>query len=95
MDPRNDLFLEYARLIQGLMPCVFVMENVSGMAKGIMKGRFLEILAHLKSLNYGVRCKRMNAMWYGVPQSRQRLIFIGVRNDLLDKPCPSGLKSDN
>lgn len=85
-DERNDLFKEYVRLIDGLQPKVFVMENVSGMIKGKMKGRFLEILQTLKSLNYQVKCKLMNAMWYNVPQSRERTIFIGVRNDFKVEP---------
>lgn len=81
-DPRNDLFMQYCRLIHELGPKVFVMENVSGMIKGSMKGRFIEIMEQLKSMNYEVKCKLMNAMYYGVPQSRERLIFIGVRKDL-------------
>ena len=85
-DLRNDLFKEFVRFINGLQPKVFVMENVSGMVKGKMKGRFIEIIKSLKSLNYRVKCKRLNAMYYGVPQSRQRLFFIGVRDDLGKEP---------
>lgn len=85
-DPRNDLFAHYYRLVMELQPKVFVMENVSGMAKGTMKGRFIEIMNVLKSGNYNVKCKQMNAMYYGVPQSRERLIFIGVRKDLTVLP---------
>ena len=85
-DTRNDLFKEFVRLIEGLQPKVFVMENVSGMAKGKMKGMFIQIIKTLKSLNYQVKCKQMNAKYYGVPQSRERLIFIGVRNDLKIEP---------
>jgi len=85
-DIRNDLFKEYVRLINDLQPKVFVMENVSGMIKGKMKGKFIEIITTLKSLNYQVKCKRLNSMWYNVPQSRERLIFIGVRNDLNLQP---------
>ncbi|MBW7959864.1 MAG: DNA cytosine methyltransferase, partial [Candidatus Promineofilum sp.] len=43
-DPRNQLFREYVRLLRGLQPKVFVMENVSGMVKGKMKLVFVEIL---------------------------------------------------
>lgn len=43
-DDRNQLFREYVRLLRGLMPKVFVMENVSGMVKGKMKLIFAEIL---------------------------------------------------
>jgi DNA (cytosine-5)-methyltransferase 1 len=85
-DPRNDLFAHYYRLVTELQPKVFVMENVSGMAKGSMKGRFIEIMNVLKTGNYNVKCKQMNAMYYGVPQSRERLIFIGVRKDLNKLP---------
>lgn len=85
-DSRNDLFLHYCRLVKELEPKVFVMENVTGMAKGKMKGQFIRIIKHLKSLNYNVKCKQMNSKYYGVPQSRERLIFIGVRKDLNKKP---------
>lgn len=86
-DDRNDLFKEYVRLIDGIQPKVFVMENVSGMIKGKMKGCFIEIMQTLKALNYQVKAKLMNAKYYNVPQSRDRVIFIGVRNDLNIEPC--------
>jgi DNA (cytosine-5)-methyltransferase 1 len=85
-DPRNDLFQHYWRLVKELQPKVFVMENVSGMVKGTMKGKFIEIMNTLKSDNYNVKCKLMNSMYYGVPQSRQRTVFIGVRKDLNKEP---------
>ena len=85
-DKRNDLFKECIRLINGLQPKVFVMENVTGMVKGKMRGRFIEITKTLKDLNYKVKCKLMNSKYYGVPQSRERLIFIGVRKDLNIEP---------
>lgn len=78
-DDRNDLFKAYVRLIKGLQPKVFVMENVSGMVKGKMKGKFLEIFKALKSTGYKVECKLVNSMFYGVPQARERLVFIGSR----------------
>lgn len=81
-DGRNQLFREYVRLLRGLQPKVFVMENVSGMVKGGMKVIFAEILRELKASGYDVSARLMNAMYYGVPQSRQRMIFIGVRKDL-------------
>jgi DNA (cytosine-5)-methyltransferase 1 len=81
-DERNDLFKEYIRLIEGLSPKMFVMENVSGMIKGKMKGRFNQILNTLKNTDYIVKCKLLNAANYGVAQSRQRLIFVGKRKDI-------------
>ena len=85
-DKRNELSFEFMRLIDGLQPKVFVMENVEGMAQGRMIGRFKEIIISLKSLNYQVKCKQMNSKHYGVPQSRERAIFIGVRDDLNIQP---------
>lgn len=80
-DPRNQLFCEFVRLLRGLQPKVFVMENVSGLVKGKMKLIFAEIMRELKGSGYQVKCKKLNAMYFYVPQSRERLIFIGIRND--------------
>lgn len=90
-DPRNQLFREYVRLLRGLRPKVFVMENVSGMVKGKMKLVFAEILRELKASGYRVSARLMNAMYFNVPQSRERMIFIGVRDDLGIEPShPKG-----
>ena len=85
-DPRNGLFREYVRLLRGLRPKVFVMENVSGMIKGKMKLVFAEAMRELKASGYKVSARLMNAMYFHVPQSRQRLIFIGVREDVGKEP---------
>jgi len=81
-DKRNQLYMEFVRLLRGLRPKVFVMENVSGLVKGKMKLVFADIMQELKASGYRVRCKPLNAMYFQVPQSRQRLIWIGVRDDL-------------
>ena len=83
----DDLFFEYVRLLEGLRPRAFVAENVSGLVKGVAKGYFLEILAKLKACGYRVGCKVLDAQWLGVPQARQRTIFIGVREDLAKEPA--------
>lgn len=82
----DDLFFEYARLLKDLQPRTFVAENVSGLVKGTAKGYFLEILAALKACGYRVKAQVLDAQWLGVPQSRQRLIFVGVREDLKVEP---------
>ena len=88
----DDLFFEYIRLLKGLQPRVFIAENVSGLVKGTAKGYFLEILAAMKASGYRVACRVLDAQWLGVPQQRQRTIFIGVRNDLnLDPVHPKPL----
>jgi DNA (cytosine-5)-methyltransferase 1 len=81
-DPRNSLFKEFIRLLRGVQPKVFVMENVSGMVKGDMKHIFVIVMKELKASGYQVKCQLMNTAYFGVPQLRERMLFIGVRNDL-------------
>lgn len=82
----DDLFFEYARLLRGLQPRTFVAENVSGLVKGTAKGYFKRILAELRGCGYRVGARLLDAQWLGVPQMRQRLIFVGVREDLERPP---------
>ena len=51
-----------------------------------MKGKFNQIFTRLKSTGYKLKCKSINSIYYNVPQSRQRLIFLGVREDLPTEP---------
>lgn len=85
----DDLFFEYIRMVDGLRPKVFVAENVSGLVKGSAKGYFLQILAAMKiaGSGYDVEARLLDAQWLGVPQARQRIIFVGVRKDLGLKPA--------
>jgi DNA (cytosine-5)-methyltransferase 1 len=83
----DDLFFEWMRILDGLYPRAFLAENVPGM----MMGRALEeythkIIAELSELGYHVRAKVLNACWYGTPQLRERLIFVGLRRDVADYP---------
>ncbi len=78
-DPRNQLFREYVRILRYLRPKKLVMENVTGMVKGEMIHTFHEIMRELRSCGYEVRSRVLNAMHYGVPQARQRVIFVGSR----------------
>jgi DNA (cytosine-5)-methyltransferase 1 len=87
-DPRNQLFRQFTRLITAWQPRVIVMENVSGMVKGKMRTLFTEILTTLKTTGpgYRVKVRLLDASYLGVPQKRQRLIFIGTRDDLNEEP---------
>lgn len=85
-DPRNSLFREYVRLLGALKPRAFVMENVSGLAKGKMRLAFAEITRALRGEGYRVSCRLLNAWHYGVPQDRRRLIWVGMRDDLGIEP---------
>lgn len=82
----DDLFFEFARILEGLQPKVFIAENVAGLLHGKARGYMKQILARLKSCGYRVESRLVNAAWLGVPQARKRVFFIGVRNDLERDP---------
>lgn len=81
----DDLFFEYARLLRGLQPKTFTAENVTGLVRGKAIGYFKLILEDLRSAGYDVTARVLDASLLGVPQARQRLIFVGVRRDLVEK----------
>lgn len=81
----DDLFYEEMRKIDAFMPKTFVCENVKGMVEGDAKGYFVEIMRDLKALGYEVKAKVLNAAYLDVPQARERVIFVGVRDDLVRK----------
>ena len=83
----EDLFFEFVRILEGLAPRAFVAENVAGLARGVAKGYFLDILARLKAAGYKVKARLLDAQWLGVPQSRQRIFFVGTRLDLGLEPA--------
>ncbi len=82
----DDLFYEFARLVKEIQPKVFIAENVSGLIRGRAKGYFKEIFKALQDCGYEVSSALLNAQWLGVPQSRERIFFQGVRKDLGKKP---------
>ena len=80
-DARNFLFLEYMRFVKIFNPDYIILENVSGL-RSTAGGQFEEsIKSHMQALNYEVTVSIVNAAEYGVPQLRQRLIFVGVKKD--------------
>lgn len=82
----DDLFHEYIRLLRGLQPKVFVAENVKGLVTGKAKGHFKIFLQEMKKEGYRVKASVLDSSLLGVPQKRERLIFIGVREDLELEP---------
>lgn len=88
----DDLFEHYARILAGLQPRAFIVENVPGMLNGKKKGHFKLIIRMLKDCGYRVKGAVVDASWLGVPQRRRRLIFVGFREDLeLDPVFPDPL----
>ncbi len=79
-DSRNILIYEFLRVVKEIRPFAFVMENVPGLANGIGKPMFLDILKRLKELGYNTAYGIVDTADYGVPQRRKRLVLIGTNN---------------
>ena len=84
-DTRGTLFNEFARCVKETEPKMFLFENVKGMLNHDKGRTFNTIIHEFKSLGYKVVYKVLNAAYYGVGQKRERLIIIGIRNDLAHK----------
>lgn len=82
----DDLFYEYIRILKGLMPKVFVAENVKGLALGKAVGMLKDFMQRMEQCGYNVTAQILDAQYLGVPQHRERCIIIGVRNDIGIKP---------
>jgi len=80
-DPRNKLFFEFIRFVRILQPRAVVIENVRQILtkdKGFAKTKIFEIL---EELGYNVDVRVLKASDYGVPQNRNRAIFIGLKKE--------------
>ena len=88
-DPRNFLFIEYLNFVEKLQPDVFVIENVKTLLS-TSKGWFKEqILSAIEKLGYYVDVGVLKATDFGVPQSRERTIFICSKKKKIELPLPT------
>lgn len=83
-DTRGTLFSQFARCVEETNPKMFLFENVRGMLSHDKGRTFLTIKHEFEKLGYAVQYKVLNAAYHGVAQKRERLILIGIRNDLCD-----------
>nr|WP_288754050.1 DNA (cytosine-5-)-methyltransferase [uncultured Anaerostipes sp.] len=85
-DDRANLYKQMVRIIKDKQPKVFIAENVKGMMT-LHKGKIFErIIKEFEGVGYTTYTKLFNAADYGVPQKRERVIIVGIRNDLcMDK----------
>lgn len=81
-DKRNFLYLHFIRCLMQSKPKIFVAENVKGMMT-LGKGEvFKQIVQDFAAAGYTIYHKLLNSAEYGVPQIRERVILVGVRNDI-------------
>lgn len=80
-DPRNALVKDFVRIVHELGASYFVFENVKGLTLGKHREFLLEVIEEFVSLGYDVQTdwRVLNAVDYGVPQDRERLILMGGR----------------
>jgi len=81
----DDLFFDYLDLVEHLKPRVAIAENVKGMLQGNAKGYCKMIVDRFREIGYKPQLFLVNAADCGVPQKRERVFFVALRNDI-DKP---------
>ncbi|MHB1217124.1 MAG: DNA cytosine methyltransferase [Alphaproteobacteria bacterium] len=91
-DPRNSLYRHFVNMLASVCPRLFVMENVPGLenlAGGAIRNQIIEDLT--LDGEYRVESRVIDVAAFGVPQNRQRVVFVGVRADVnAAPPFPSG-----
>ena len=78
----DDLFFHFIRIAKELQPKVVIAENVAGLIKGNAKGYVNEIFKAFSDAGYDAQLFLLNSAFMGVPQRRERTVFIARRKDL-------------
>lgn len=81
-DDRATMYQYFLEYVARLKPLVFVMENVREIGKFVGRNIAEEIAITAEDLGYEVRYTLLNAVWYGVPQLRERAIIVGIQKEL-------------
>ena len=87
---RSSLYTYIVEAVSRLQPKVFVAENVGGLLLKQNEYSLRKILFDFEQLGYAITYKLYNAEKYGVPQTRERVIFVGTRGDIspFEHPMP-------
>ena len=108
-DTRGTLFHDYARIISEVRPKAFIFENVKGMLVHDDGNTWSVIKNTFRELNYNIYIRKdekgkekavLNALEFGIPQQRERIFLVGIRNDIKLKqdfqfPIPIKLEKTN
>ncbi len=81
----EDLTWEQIRIANELQPKVIVCENVKGLTMEYAKEHFLRMISDFENCGYTTVWKVLKGNYYGVPQKRERVFMVSVRNDVCDK----------
>lgn len=94
-EARGTLFFEIARLAATKQPKMMLLENVKGLV-GHDKGKTLDtIVQTLNDIGYTVDFDVLNSKYFGVPQNRERIFIVAVKDDLIEaSPWVTGKRTD-
>jgi DNA (cytosine-5)-methyltransferase 1 len=94
-DTRGTLFFEIARITKAKRPKAMLLENVKGLVSHD-KGKTLDtIIQTLNGIGYTVDFEVLNSKYFGVPQNRERIFIIAIRDDLIaPEPWNIGKRTD-
>lgn len=81
-DDRANLYKQMVRIVKDKQPKVFIAENVKGLMTLHKGSIFNKVREAFEEAGYTLSCKLLNAADYGVPQKRERVIVVGIRNDI-------------
>ncbi|WP_225218663.1 DNA (cytosine-5-)-methyltransferase [Fictibacillus norfolkensis] len=84
-DARGTMFYYYAQILKQLLPKMFLAENVRGLLNHDEGRTFALMLKVFSDIGYTVKWKVLRALDYDVAQKRERLVMVGIRNDLVEK----------
>lgn len=90
-ETQGTLFFDIERILLAKKPKAFMLENVRNLTAHDKGRTFRVIISHLENAGYKVYHKVLNALDYGVPQKRERIIIVGFRDDIpfeYPKPLP-------
>lgn len=94
-DDRANLYKELVKILKTKQPKYFIAENVKGLMT-LQKGEILKkVVDEFKAVGYEVKYKLLLASNFGIPQKRERLFIVGIRNDIkLNFQFPADTHSD-
>lgn len=98
LDARGTLFEHYCKIVDHFKPVGFLFENVRGILSSHKGQDWQKILAAFESIGYTLSYKVLDAADYGVPQHRERLIMVGLRQNqhiAFPRPTHGPDSSDN
>lgn len=81
-DPRGQLWIDVFRVVEANQPKGFIFENVKGLTEPRNRQSLEDIIYNLKKCGYEVKFQVLNSYDFGLPQDRDRVFIVGIRNDI-------------